>query len=146
MIEDAAMDAVDERVGPKIPVELREETVTVPRAALEAGAACCKRDAAELAALSPGPADEMGSIHVLIRAPLLERRRLRTNVEAEPSWWVPDRDRFDERSGRELAGADRADAGAADPRAQGIGDAEPEDEFARRRQFRDADDVRPNRA
>src|SRR5262249_16509445 len=145
VIEDAAMDAVDERVRPKIPVELREQIVAIPGASLEPRPTGPERDETELPVLGLEPADQVGRVHVLIRAPLWDGGGLRANVEAEPSGWVPDRDRLDEWSGRELACADRADTRATDARAEGIGDAEAEDELARRRQLRDTDDVRPHR-
>src|SRR5262245_39252816 len=142
--EHTKVDARDDDVGECLPVDLRGHLDLVPRAAFEARAIAGKPRQTELAASRAEVAVEVRSMYPAIRAPLGHRRRLTGHVEREAPRLFPAGDRLDERPGRELTVADRADTSALDPSPTRKRHAEPEDPRRRRGELAEAHDVRPH--
>src|SRR5690242_7827015 len=97
------MDAMEQHLAVGHPVQLGIDRERVMRGALEACPPTRERHEPELAALRHHIALEVRGLHAAIRAPLGHRWRLGGDVEREPAWLVPDRDRLHEGSRRELA-------------------------------------------
>ncbi len=138
------MDAVHQEVGPDRPVRLRAHLQLVPGAAFEAGPSAGQRDQAELPAPAAHRAVEVGRVQMQVGAPFLHRRRLRGDVEGEPPRSVPGSDRLHEGSSGEFAPAHCPDAGAGDPRAHGVRDAQAEEPLRRRGQLGEPEHVGPH--
>ena len=84
--------------------------------------AAVERDEPELAVRRSEEAVQVRREDAGIGTPLVQRRRLRDDVEGQPPRRVPHGNGLDERAGRELAVADRADAAALEARPQRIGE------------------------
>ena len=143
MVEDPPVDAADQKVGPCLPVEGWPHVVLVPSRAGQAGLPSLHPFQEKLASFALQVSIEMGRMDVIGRQ-LLHWRGLGNDVEGKPVGCVPDRDRFHEGTGREVAVADGAHARTFDGGAGRAGDSELEDPVLRRGKIGKADHVDPD--
>src|ERR1051325_9594081 len=142
--EHARVDRVDDRVAPQRPVAGRPHVERVPRPAFEPRASFRQRDEPELATTGTERTREMRRRESRVGTPFGHRGGLRFDVERQPRRRLPRSDRFDERSGRELAAPNRAHPGAGDRRAARIGDPEAEEPARGLVELAERDDVPPH--
>src|SRR5688572_30246363 len=117
------MNLMDDVIGNRSPIPLRRNGVAIPCRALE-DAAVDRVSDAEFAALGHHAIFEVRGVKVVIRGKFLHRLRAEGDIEAEMCWRQPIRDRLDEIARRKRAVANRANAGALNSGAEGIGEAE----------------------
>ena len=144
VFQHAAVDRMQDGVGDRGPVRRRLHVEGVPGPSFEPRACPLQRDQPELAVRCPEETVQVRREHAGIRTPLVQRRRLRDDVEGQPARRIPHRNGLDKRAGRELAVADRADAAALQARPQRIGEARAEVPGRRRRDFAERSDVLPH--
>ena len=121
------MDAMDDSVGPELPVIDRPKVMTIPGGPFQARAVARQFVQGELAAFRSEKAGQVRWMHVVVRRPFLHRRRILRDAEAQEPRFVPDFDRLDERSGREDALSHGPSTVTENFGALRIRDAQPED-------------------
>src|SRR4051812_32118733 len=121
-MQDAQVDAMDDRVRPEAPVFGRPEVMLIPGRSDEARASAGQRFERELAALRDEEAMQVRRVDAGVRRELAHRRWIRCDAEPQQVRLVPHFDRLDEGAGGELAGSRRADTAAVDPRTDRIRD------------------------
>src|SRR5438445_2184757 len=114
VLQHALVDRRNETAGWKRPIGLREQGHHVLGPPFETGTAAGQRYQSKLPVGRPEVPVEVRRVHFAVRAPLPHGWRLRRDVESQPPILLPDRDRLDEATGREVAVAGRPHAGADD--------------------------------
>ncbi len=98
VVENPEMNAVDDLVGDRSPVEVRRNRMGVPGGPFQEDFFAKLREA-ELAAPGYHVTLEMGRVELLVDRELPQGRRVFGHVEREPMRFLPLRDRLDKVSG-----------------------------------------------
>src|SRR5688572_10119519 len=122
------MDPVKQSFGDRAPVGKRVNVDCIPGASFEPSAVVRQCRESELPAGGSEKSLNVWSIHVSVRAPLLEDRGLVCNIERQTMRRVPHRDWLHEGPGGKLAVAHGTDASSVDARPHRIGNSHAEGE------------------
>ncbi len=102
------VNQVDDGIGPETPVGGRPEMMWIPGCAFQECLSARQFGKTELTAMSDQEAVEVGRMDLGQGVPLAHRSRVAGHGELEQARLVPDLDRLDERTRRELATAERS--------------------------------------
>ena len=128
VVEDPAVDAVNDHVAPDAPVRGRPDVVAIPGGAFKASFIGAHFDKNELPAFANEEAIEVRRINLTPGRALFHGRRLAGHGEFEVLGLVPNFDGLNEGTGGEDAVTNRADAVPFDLGTEGIRDAQGSEE------------------
>src|SRR5215510_14470091 len=144
VLEDPHVDAMNDVVGPPVPVGFGPHGMRIPGRTFNPGAPARQFGQQKLALVRLEVAVEMLGRNVAVRGELVHGSRIGGDPEPQQMRLVPNRDGFDEGSGRKNTVADCTRSAAGNFGAHGVGNSSAENSLLGRRDLRKGDDFLPN--